>query len=215
MPQPVLAAVIIAASISLFDVAELRRLSPGPHVRVRAGRGVRARRRLRRRPPGHRHRGRALGDVHLQAGLDAVLDGPRQGARACPATTTSGATRTRRRSRACSSSAGPRRSSSPTRTSSATGSGRSSSWSDPPPKWVLVAAEPITDIDTTAGAMLADLDLELNAQRHPPRLRRAPVGRARHDRAVRAPGDHRGGPFLRVGDARRSRRYRREVGQER
>ncbi|MFL5674670.1 MAG: SulP family inorganic anion transporter [Chloroflexota bacterium] len=34
---------------------------------------------------------------------------------------------------------------------------------DTPPAWVLVAAEPITDIDTTAGAMLADLDLELNA----------------------------------------------------
>ena len=34
---------------------------------------------------------------------------------------------------------------------------------EPPPKWILVAAEPITDIDTTAGAMLADLDLELNA----------------------------------------------------
>ena len=35
--------------------------------------------------------------------------------------------------------------------------------STPPPRWVLVAAEPITDIDTTAGAMLPDLDLELNA----------------------------------------------------
>jgi MFS superfamily sulfate permease-like transporter len=35
--------------------------------------------------------------------------------------------------------------------------------SDPPPSWILVAAEPITDVDTTAGAMLADLDLELNA----------------------------------------------------
>jgi high affinity sulfate transporter 1 len=33
----------------------------------------------------------------------------------------------------------------------------------PPPQWVLVAAEPITDIDTTAGAMLADLDQELNS----------------------------------------------------
>ena len=33
----------------------------------------------------------------------------------------------------------------------------------PPPRWVLVAAEPITDIDTTAGSMLVDLDLELNA----------------------------------------------------
>jgi high affinity sulfate transporter 1 len=35
--------------------------------------------------------------------------------------------------------------------------------SDPAPTWVLVAAEPITDIDTTAGSMLTDLDLELNA----------------------------------------------------
>ena len=35
--------------------------------------------------------------------------------------------------------------------------------STPMPLWVLVAAEPITDIDTTAGSMLTDLDLELNA----------------------------------------------------
>jgi high affinity sulfate transporter 1 len=35
--------------------------------------------------------------------------------------------------------------------------------SEPPPAWVLVAAEPITDIDTTAGSVLRDLDLELNA----------------------------------------------------
>ncbi len=34
--------------------------------------------------------------------------------------------------------------------------------STPVPRWVLVAAEPITDIDTTAAAMLADLDIELN-----------------------------------------------------
>ena len=33
----------------------------------------------------------------------------------------------------------------------------------PRPRWVIVAAEPIADIDTTAGTMLADLDLELNA----------------------------------------------------
>ena len=35
--------------------------------------------------------------------------------------------------------------------------------SDPPPRMILVAAEPITDIDTTAGTMLRELDLELNA----------------------------------------------------
>jgi high affinity sulfate transporter 1 len=34
--------------------------------------------------------------------------------------------------------------------------------SDPPPKWIIIAAEPITDVDTTAGAMLEDLDVALN-----------------------------------------------------
>lgn len=34
---------------------------------------------------------------------------------------------------------------------------------DPTPYWVLVAAEPITDVDTIAADMLVDLDEELNA----------------------------------------------------
>lgn len=34
---------------------------------------------------------------------------------------------------------------------------------DPTPMWVLVAAEPIRDVDTTAAEMLVNLDLELNA----------------------------------------------------
>jgi high affinity sulfate transporter 1 len=34
----------------------------------------------------------------------------------------------------------------------------------PRPRWILIAAEPITDIDTTASDMLADLDEELNAK---------------------------------------------------
>jgi high affinity sulfate transporter 1 len=33
----------------------------------------------------------------------------------------------------------------------------------PRPRWIVVAAEPITDVDTTAADMLADLDEELNA----------------------------------------------------
>ena len=33
----------------------------------------------------------------------------------------------------------------------------------PTPNWVLIAAEPITDVDSTAADMLVDLDLELNA----------------------------------------------------
>jgi high affinity sulfate transporter 1 len=35
--------------------------------------------------------------------------------------------------------------------------------SQPPPKWIIVAAEPITDVDTTAADMLGDIDEELNA----------------------------------------------------
>src|SRR6516165_10673473 len=34
---------------------------------------------------------------------------------------------------------------------------------DPPPRWILVAAEPITDVDTTASDMLEELDEALNA----------------------------------------------------
>jgi MFS superfamily sulfate permease-like transporter len=34
---------------------------------------------------------------------------------------------------------------------------------DPRPQWIVIAAEPITDVDTTAADMLATLDEELNA----------------------------------------------------
>ena len=34
---------------------------------------------------------------------------------------------------------------------------------DPRPRWIVIAAEPITDVDTTAADMLKDLDEELNA----------------------------------------------------
>jgi MFS superfamily sulfate permease-like transporter len=33
----------------------------------------------------------------------------------------------------------------------------------PPPSWILIAAEPMTDVDTTAADMLEELDLELSA----------------------------------------------------
>jgi MFS superfamily sulfate permease-like transporter len=35
---------------------------------------------------------------------------------------------------------------------------------DPPPTWIILAAEPMTDIDTTAADMLEDLDEDLNAR---------------------------------------------------
>jgi high affinity sulfate transporter 1 len=34
---------------------------------------------------------------------------------------------------------------------------------NPRPLWIIITAEPVTDIDTTAGEMFVDLDLELNA----------------------------------------------------
>jgi len=34
---------------------------------------------------------------------------------------------------------------------------------DPTPRWIVLAAEPITDVDTTAADMLVELDEELNA----------------------------------------------------
>jgi len=36
--------------------------------------------------------------------------------------------------------------------------------SEPPPVWIVIASEPITDVDTTAADMLEDLDEDLNAQ---------------------------------------------------
>lgn len=35
--------------------------------------------------------------------------------------------------------------------------------SEPPPQWIVIAAEPITDVDTTAADMLLELDEQLNA----------------------------------------------------
>jgi len=35
---------------------------------------------------------------------------------------------------------------------------------DPPPRWILIAAEPVTDVDTTASDVLEELDEDLNAQ---------------------------------------------------
>ena len=37
-------------------------------------------------------------------------------------------------------------------------------WADPPPSWIVIAAEPVTDVDTTASDVLTELDQELSAQ---------------------------------------------------
>ena len=67
---------------------------------------------------------------------------------------------------------------------------------DPRPRWIIIAAEPITDVDTTAADMLVDLDEELNAARHHPRVRRAEGPGARQDRALRADRAARPRPLL-------------------
>jgi MFS superfamily sulfate permease-like transporter len=35
---------------------------------------------------------------------------------------------------------------------------------EPTPRWIVIAAEPVTDVDTTASDMLEDLDEALNAE---------------------------------------------------
>ena len=56
----------------------------------------------------------------------------------------------------------------------------------PGPTWILVAAEPITDIDTTAADMLEDLDLTAERRRHQPGLRRDEDPGTAEGRTVRA-----------------------------
>ena len=56
---------------------------------------------------------------------------------------------------------------------------------EPRPVWIIVAAEPITDVDTTAADMLEDLDADLAQGGHATRLRRAEGRRPAQDRELR------------------------------
>jgi high affinity sulfate transporter 1 len=163
MPQPVLAAVVIAASISLFDVAELRRLysirKTEFALAVACGLGVMFIGVLQGIVVAvalsvvyifKRAWAPYSAVVGIAPGLGGYHDiGRYPGAQQIPGILIlrwsaplffANANQFRDRIRALVKAA------------------------EPPPSWVLVAAEPITDIDTTAGAMLKDLDLELNAQ---------------------------------------------------
>ena len=84
-----------------------------------------------------------------------LVDGPGR------ATTTSARTRTPTCCPAWSSTASTRRCSSPTRRRSGTRSCTSPA-PTPPPPWIVVAAEPITDVDTTAADFLLELDRVLD-----------------------------------------------------
>ena len=88
LPQPTLAAVVIAASLSLADIAgTVRLLAPAAH-RVPAVDGRLPRRGAARRAARHRRRRRALDPERLPPLLVAVPDHPRPRPRPAPATTT-------------------------------------------------------------------------------------------------------------------------------
>ena len=67
---------------------------------------------------------------------------------------------------------------------------------EPRPRWILLAAEPLTDVDTTAADMLEDLDRGPERPGHQPGLRRAQGPGAPQDRAVRPGPLVRAGPLL-------------------
>ena len=60
---------------------------------------------------------------------------------------------------------------------------------DPPPRWIVIAAEPMTDVDTTAADMLEELDAGARGGRDQPRLRRDEGRRApEHPRTTASTG---------------------------
>ncbi len=161
LPQPALAALVISAGISLFDVAELRRLLamrrsefslavacglgvavagvlPGVVIAVTIAilqflvRAWRPYSAVLGKPPG-------LAGYHITRNPDAVL--------------IPGLLILRWDAPLFFANANLFRDLVRQRLTEAT----------PPPRWVLLAAEPIIDVDTTAAEVLADLDEELNA----------------------------------------------------
>ena len=67
---------------------------------------------------------------------------------------------------------------------------------DPRPQWIVIAAEPITDVDTTAADMLAEPRRGTQRRRHLARVRRAQGPRPREARALRADRPARPRPLL-------------------
>ena len=160
LPQPTLAAVVIAASISLADV-------PGTYgSTVFGGRSSRcvwppsSASSCSACSPGSRWPSPCRSSMP-SAGRGGPIRPSSAEFRVSPGTTTSAAIRKPNDSTDASSSGSTHRSSSPIPERSANRFG-GSGVSDPRPKWIIIAAEPITDVDTTAADMLHDLDVSLN-----------------------------------------------------
>ena len=162
LPQPVLASVVIAASLSLADIPATVRLWKQRRTEFVVSMVAFAGVALLGVLPGiavavvisilNVFR-RMWMPYRVELGRVDGLRGLPRPARSIPRA---------RPSTGSSSSGSTRRCCSPTPGPSAT---RSGGWrpSEPTPTWIVVAAEPITDIDTTAADMLEDLDVELNA----------------------------------------------------
>ena len=156
LPIAILAAIVIAAALKLRR--DRRRDAPVPgaalgvlaqHPRLRRRRRPRRhpRRRAGRRPVAAELRAPLVAAVQHPARASRRAEGlprrrpPPRGARACPACSCSGSTRR------CSSPT-PRRCGQPSCTRAVNEAGR-------PVRWVVITAEPITDIDATGAAVLA------------------------------------------------------------
>ena len=197
LPQTALAAVVIAAALSLADLGDAPpRTARVRRVSLRAVAGGHRRRRVLRRAAGHRHRHRAVDPAVLPAQLVA----PRRGAR--PG---------RRRRRAGTAST-------PRPAPSERPGVLVFRWEAPlffanagmfrqqvrrlvrerQPRWVVLQCEAITDIDVTAADMLEQLDTELNAHGRPHRVRRAAHPAAGPRLPLRPVRDARPRPLLRL-----------------
>ena len=86
---------------------------------------------------------------------------------------------------------------------------------DPPPRWILVAAESVTDVDTTASDVLEEFGEALNAEGISLVFAELKGPRAEQDRTLRAHPDDRPAPFLpdhRICRGRLPRGNRRRMG---
>ena len=161
LPSSVLAAIVIVAATSLVEIGQLKTL-----LRVRR-RDFRAVDRLQPRcdalrgAVGHRGRGRLVTSLTSCGAHEPGSTRSSDGSRGGRVTTTAPGTRRPVRCPDCSCTGSTRRCSSRTRTSSGPTCDTSCGTRRHPSRGSRVAAEPITDVDTTAAEMLWELDEDL------------------------------------------------------
>ena len=162
LPQPTLGAVVIAASLSLADVAGMRRLYRQRRTDFVIAMAAFLGRRAARSAPRHRHRDRAVRGQRVPPRLAAVLGDPgtvddlpglHDTSSYPDAELLDGAVVLRFDAPLIFANAGTFRD-----------EVLALADTDPAPQWIIVAAEPMTDVDTTACDMLEDLVTKLDAR---------------------------------------------------